>query len=130
MYLIYLCQTINFIENTNIFCKKIIFQCVFLNMIIIDFDILQSLNSMNYPKNNSYFQHGYFIKRDISLSKFIINSIFEYIQNLKKKNWHFTITPKLFEMFRISFQNTSLGIVWKSWIFSSKKALAENNKRK
>ena len=85
MYLIYLCQTINFIENTNIFCKKIIFQCVFLNMIIIDFDILQSLNSMNYPKNNSYFQHGYFIKRDISLSKFIINSIFEYIQNLKKK---------------------------------------------
>ena len=128
MYLIYLCQTINFIENTNIFCKKIIFQCVFLNMIIIDFDILQSLNSMNYPKNNSYFQHGYFIKRDISLSKF--NSIFEYIQNLKKKNWHFTITPKLFEMFRISFQNTSLGIVWKSWIFSSKKALAENNKRK
>ena len=130
MYLIYLCQTINFIENTNIFCKKIIFQCVFLNMIIIDFDILQSLNSMNYPKNNSYFQHGYFIKRDISLSKFIFNSIFEYIQNLKKKNWHFTITPKLFEMFRISFQNTSLGIVWKSWIFSSKKALAENNKRK
>ena len=130
MYLIYLCQTINFIENTNIFCKKIIFQCVFLNMIIIDFDILQSLNSMNYPKNNSYFQHGYFIKRDISLSKFIFNSIFEYIQNLKKKNWHFTISPKLFEMFRISFQNTSLGIVWKSWIFSSKKALAENNKRK
>ena len=130
MYLIYLCQTINFIENTNIFCKKIIFQCVFLNMIIIDFDILQSLNSMNYPKNNSYFQHGYFIKRDIYLSKFIFNSIFEYIQNLKKKNWHFTITPKLFEMFRISFQNTSLGIVWKSWIFSSKKALAENNKRK
>ena len=130
MYLIYLCQTINFIENTNIFCKKIIFQCVFLNMIIIDFDILQSLNSMNYPKNNSYFQHGYFIKRDISLSKFIFNSIFEYIQNLKKKNWHFTITHKLFEMFRISFQNTSLGIVWKSWIFSSKKALAENNKRK
>lgn len=96
MYLIYLCQTINFIENTNIFCKKIIFQCVFLNMIIIDFDILQSLNSMNYPKNNSYFQHGYFIKRGIffkmfhdqyaiSLSKFIINSIFEYIQNLKKR---------------------------------------------
>ena len=65
-------------------------------MIIIDFDILQSLNSMNYPKNNSYFQHGYFIKRGIffkmfhdqyaiSLSKFIINSIFEYIQNLKKR---------------------------------------------
>ena len=130
MYLIYLCQTINFIENTNIFCKKIIFQCVFLNMIIIDFDILQSLNSMNYPKNNSYFQHGYFIKRDISLSKFIFNSIFEYIQNLKKKNWHFTISPKLFEMFRISFQNTSLGILWKYLIFSSKKALAENNKRK